>query len=316
MPHYRVILNPVSGRGSGARARGIIEHSLRSAGVPFDLTETSGPGDAARLACAAALQNYDVIVSVGGDGTAHEVVGGLVQAAQTRGRWDTGEPVGLLGLIPLGTGNDFAWRLRVPENAPEAACRLLLDGSHRTIDVGRVTDERGRTEIFHNHFGAGFEAAAAIESLKIKHLHGLALYMLALSRIIPQYNTPVPVTVHYNGTVLTKPVLLVSVANGGRTGGGFKIAPEARPDDGELDLIVAHSPTIARILWLVPHFMRGTHVNKKKYVIMDRTTHLVLEAPEGMPVHLDGEIFRTDARRVEVEVLPHRLQVIADPAKA
>jgi diacylglycerol kinase (ATP) len=314
MPTYRLILNPKAGRGSGARARASIERFLSQAGVAFELSETQGPGEAARLARDAALSGCDVIVAVGGDGTTHEVVGGLVLAAQERGDWAGGGPVGTLGLIPLGTGNDFGWRLGVPQNDPEAACRLLLADYRRIVDLATVTDELGRTEIFHNHFGAGFEAAAAIESLKIQRLHGLALYMAALSRVIPQYNKPIPVTVRYNGGDQTRPWLLISAANGGRTGGGFKIAPEARLDDGELDLILAHSPTIPRILRLIPHFMRGTHVSQTKYVIMDRTAHLVLEAPEGIPVHLDGEVYRTDARRLEVTVLPRRLRVIADPA--
>jgi diacylglycerol kinase (ATP) len=137
---------------------------------------------------------------------------------------------------------------------------------------------------------------------------------VALGRIIPRYNRPIPVTIYYNGTTHTRPMLLVSAANGGRTAGAFRIAPAARLDDGELDLILAHSPTILRILWLIPHFMRGTHTRQTKYVIMDRTRHLVLEAPEGIPVHVDGEIYRSDARRLEVQVLPRRLRVIANPS--
>jgi YegS/Rv2252/BmrU family lipid kinase len=261
------------------------------------------------LAREAALAGAEIIVSVGGDGTAHEVVNGLMQAARDRG--DAARPVGALGLIPIGTGNDYAWRLGLPLNAPDEAARLLLAGERRLVDLGEVADEAGRREIFHNHLGAGFEAATAIESLKIQRFRGLMLYLAALMKVIPRYTHPVTVTVRYNGTEQTAPMLLVSVANGGRTGGGFKIAPEARLDDGQLDVIIGRSPNIPTTLYLLPHFMRGTHVGLSRYVTIDRAPRFTIEAPAGIPVHLDGEIFREDARRLEVVVLPQRLEVIA-----
>lgn len=310
---YRVILNPSSGRGAGALARAPIERVLNDAGVPFELTETMAPGHPAQLAYDAVREGYDIIVSVGGDGTAHEVVNGLVRAGRENGAWTAGRPVGTLGMVPIGTGNDYAWRLGLPLNEPEAAARLLLTDMRRVVDLGEVTDEHGREEIFHNHFGAGFEAAAAIESLKIQRFRGLALYLAALTRVIPQYADPVKVTVRYNETEQAGPMLLVSVANGGRTGGGFKIAPDAQLDDGQLDLIIGRSPNIPTTLYLLPHFMRGTHVTLARWVTMDRASGVTIEAHDGMPVHLDGEIYREDARQMTVSVLPGRLEVIAPP---
>jgi YegS/Rv2252/BmrU family lipid kinase len=318
----KIILNPTAGRGAGAQVREPIERVLREQGVPYDLTETTGPGHPKALAREAVHAGYDVIVSVGGDGTAHEVVNGMAEAAQQRGDWDAGRPAGppagppagALGLIPVGTGNDYAWRLGLPLNEPEAAARLLIGGRRWVVDLGEVVDERDRREIFHNHFGAGFEAATAIESLKVQRFRGLALYLAAISRVLPKYADPVKVTVRYNGVEQTAPMLLVSVANGGRTGGGFKIAPDAQLDDGLLDIIVGCSPNIPTTLYLLPHFMRGTHVGLAKYVTMARSSALAIDAPDGMPVHLDGEIYREDARRMEVRVLPGRLEVIIPSA--
>jgi diacylglycerol kinase (ATP) len=309
----KIILNPTAGRGAGAQVREPIERVLREQGVAYDLTETTGPGHPKAVAREAVHAGYDVIVSVGGDGTAHEVVNGMVQAVQQRGDWDAGRPAGALGLIPIGTGNDYAWRLGLPLNEPEAAARLLIGGRRWVVDLGEVVDERGRREIFHNHFGAGFEAATAIESLKVQRFRGLALYLAAISRVLPKYADPVKVTVRYNGVEQTAPMLLVSVANGGRTGGGFKIAPDALLDDGLLDVIVGCSPNIPTTLYLLPHFMRGTHVGLTEYVTMARAPMIAIHAPDGMPVHLDGEIYREDARRMEVRVLPGRLEVIAPP---
>jgi YegS/Rv2252/BmrU family lipid kinase len=281
------------------------------AGATFDLAETRGPGEAESLARAAVSCGYDVIVAVGGDGTAHEVVNGMAQAAQTSGRWANGPAVDTLGVIPVGTGNDYGWRLGMPENHPEAACRVLLGDHRRLVDLGQVTDEQGRVEVFHNHLGGGIEAAIAMESHKIRRLHGLWLYLMAGLRVIPRYNKAPLMTVRYNGTVETRPLLFASAANGGRSGGGFRIAPAARLDDGELDLVLADSPNVVVSLWLLTCVLAGTHLAQTRYVNLHRTPRAVIEAPAGIPVHLDGETFRTDARRIEVEILPKRLQVIA-----
>jgi diacylglycerol kinase (ATP) len=314
MPNYKIILNPASGRGSGSRARPIVEQALKAAGVDYNLSMTEGPGQASQFAYEAAMSGHDIVVSVGGDGTAHEVIGGLARAAKERGDWQSGAPIGALGLVPLGTGNDFAWRLGLPLNDPDRACQVLLSGRSRLVDLGQVTDEAGHTQYFHNHLGGGFEAAAAIESLKVQRLGGVLLYLVAVFRVLPQYRKPVPMTVLYNGQSVTRPLLLVSASNGGRSGGGFQVAPGAVLDDGELDLVIGSSPNIPTTLWLLPHFLRGTHVKLTKYVTMARVLSLVVEAPGGIPVHLDGEIFRADARRLEIAVLPSRLRVIADPA--
>ncbi len=308
---YKVIVNPAAGRGASARAAAQVNRTFREAGVRYDLVETRQPGDALAFAQEAIRDGCDVVVAVGGDGTAHEVVNGLVQRAQKCDGWDNGAAVGTLGIVPLGTGNDFASRLGIPENNPEAACRIILENQRLTTDLGQVRDEHGRTEIFHNHLGGGIEAAINIESRKIQRLRGLFLYLTAVLRVIPRYTKPPRLTLHYNDTVQTRPLLLASAANGGRSGGGFKIAPLAQLDDGELDLVLANSPHIVITLWLLPQFLLGTHGAQKRFVAMHRIRSLVMEAPDGVPIHLDGEIFRTDARRIELAVLPQRLWVLA-----
>lgn len=313
MRRYRIILNPAAGRGRGAQAKEAIVRVLSEAGASFDLMETGGPGDALALARAAALAGDDIVVAVGGDGTAHEAVNGMMEAAHADGQWEAGRPVGTLGLVPVGTGNDYGWRLALPENDPSAACRVLLADHRRLVDLGRVTDERGRTEIFHNHLGGGIEAAVNIESRKLRRLRGQLLYLIAVLRVIPRYTRAPAMIVTHAGGSETRPWLLASAANGGRSGGGFRIAPEARLDDGVLDLVLISSPNVVRTLWLLAHLLRGTHLGQTRYVSLHRMPRLVIEAPGGLPIHLDGEIFRTDARRIEVEVLPRRLQVIGAP---
>jgi len=314
-PSYKVIVNPHSGRGSGARAEPILRRVLDEAGARYDLVETSARGDATRLACQARLDGWDTVVSVGGDGTAHEALQGLAQAARASGEWQSERPAGTLAIIPLGTGDDYAYRLGLPLSDPEAACRLMLQEHQRAVDLGQVTDETGRTELFLNHLGAGFEAAALIESLRIQRLRGFALYLTAALRVIPRQKRGWDMTVRFNGSDISRSLNLVSVANGGRTAAGFKIAPGAALDDGQLDLIVGHAPNAAVMFWLLTQVMRGTHLSHTQYVTAARTPSLVIEAPDGVPVHLDGELFRSDARRLEINVLPRRLTVIGAPVE-
>ena len=203
-----------------------------------------------------------------------------------------------------------AWSLGLPENAPETACRLLLENQRRTVDVGDVKDERGQRWFFSSMLGAGFDAATALAASKIRGLRGLPLYLLAVLQTLPKYNRAPVVTVCYDGKRVTRPMLMVCAANGRRTGGGFLIAPDARLDDGLLDVTLAGVAGIPTILWLLPHFIRGTHATQKQYISIDRTSALVLDAPTGVPVHLEGEIIRTDARRLEIRVAPRGLRVV------
>ena len=306
MPTYKIIANPSAGRGSGARAVPILEHLLRQARVSFDLVETRAPYEAKALVAQAVREGFDVIVAVGGDGTVHEVVNGLVEARNEK----TGPSNATLGIVPAGAGNDFAWSLGLPQSDLEAACRVLLGGCQRLVDLAQATDERGQNWVFTNMFGAGFDAATALEANKIRHLRGLPLYLLAVLRTIPQYGQAPQVTVCCNDKCVRRSMLMISVANGKRGGGGFLLAPDASLDDGLLDVTLAGDASPLVILRLLPHFIRGTHATQTRYVSTQRTSHLIIEAPAGMPVHLEGEVVRTDARRVEIAVLPRSLAVI------
>jgi YegS/Rv2252/BmrU family lipid kinase len=307
MPTYKIIANPVAGRGNGARAVPAVDRILSQARVSFDLVETRGPNEATALALQAALDGFASVVAVGGDGTVHEVVNGLVQARDGK----AGPDGACLGIVPVGAGNDFAWSMGLPLNDPEAACRVLLGDCRRVVDLARATDERGQSWVFNNMLGAGFDAATALEASKIQRLRGLPLYLLAVLRTIPRYSQAPQVTVCFNGQCISRSMLMICVANGRRGGGGFLLAPHALLDDGLLDVTLAGDAGPLVILGLLPHFVRGTHATQTRYVSSRRASHLVIEAPAGMPMHLEGEIVRTDARRIEIGVLPRSLAVIS-----
>ena len=310
MPTIKVILNPVSGRGAGQRAAEVIRHTLTEAKATFEIVETTEPLSAVAQAARAVREGWDIIAVAGGDGTGNEVLNGIVEASLGTPAWEAGEPAAsAMGLIPIGTGNDFAWCMGVPIGDVAAACRVLAAGKTQVVDVGRVEDEQGNVRYFCNNFGAGFDAATTVESYKLRYLRGSLVFLVAVLKTIFLYYKAPLVTVRYDEQEMELPLLMVSVANGRRTGGMFLIAPQAVQDDGLLDLSLARQVSRLGIFRLIPHFIRGTHATQPT-VTVDRTAHIVISSEQDLPVHVDGEIMRTDAHRLEVSALPRRLRVV------
>jgi len=310
MPTIKVILNPVSGRGAGQRTAAVIRQTLTEARATFEIIETTAQRSAVPQAAQAVREGWDIIAAVGGDGLANEVLNGIIEASLGKPSWEAGEPAaGALGLIPIGTGNDFAWCMGVPIGDVAAACRVLAAGQTRVVDVGRVEDELGNVRYFGNNFGAGFDAATTVESYKLRYLRGSLVFLVAVLKTIFLYYKAPLVTVRYDEQEMTLPLLMVSVANGRRTGGMFMIAPQAVQDDGLLDVTLARQVSQLGIFRLLPYFIKGTHATQPT-VTVDRTAHIVVASDQGLPAHVDGEIMRTDAHRLEVSALPRRLRVV------
>jgi YegS/Rv2252/BmrU family lipid kinase len=309
MSKIKVILNPVSGSGTAHKAREIIYRTLQEEGAEFDIVETTGQHSAIAQARQAAQEGWDIVAAVGGDGLTNEVLNGIVQANVDTPAWEAGEPVGTLGIVPIGTGNDFAWSMGLPTGDAAAACRVLATGSTKVVDIGRVEDELGNVRYFCNNFGAGFDAATTLESYKLRYLRGSLVFLVAVLRTIFLYYKAPQVTVQYNGQEKTLPLLMASVANGRRTGGMFMIAPQAEPDDGLLDVTLAEQVSKLGIFRLLPYFIRGTHATQPT-VSVDQTPHIVVTSEQGLPVHVDGEIIASSAHWLEVMVQPRRLRMV------
>ena len=310
MPTIKVILNPASGRGVGRQTAEVVRHTLTEAQATFEIVETTEPLSAVAQAAQAVREGWDIIAAVGGDGSANEVLNGIIEASLGTPAWEAGEPAAsTLGLVPIGTGNDFAWCMGAPIGDVAAACRVLAAGKTRVVDVGRVEDELGNVRYFCNNFGAGFDAATTVESYKLRYLRGPLVFLVAVLKTIFLYYKAPLVTVRYGEQQMELPLLMVSVANGRRTGGMFLIAPQAVQDDGLLDVTLARQVSRLGIFRLIPYFIRGTHATQPT-VTVDRTAHIVVASEQGLPVHVDGEIMRTDAHRLEVSALPRRLRVV------
>jgi diacylglycerol kinase (ATP) len=310
MPTIKVILNPVSGRGVGQQTTEVIRHTLTEAQATFEIVETTEPLSAVTQAAQAVREGWEIIAAASGDGTANEVLNGIIEASLGTPTWEAGAPAAAaLGLIPIGTGNDFAWCMGAPIGDVVAACRLLATGKMQVVDVGRVEDELGNVRYFGNNFGAGFDAATTVESYKLRYLRGSLVFLVAVLKTIFLYYKAPLVTVRYDEQEVELPLLMVSVANGRRTGGMFMIAPQAVQDDGLLDVTLARQVSQLGIFRLLPYFIKGTHATQPT-VTVDRTAHIVVASEQGLPVHVDGEITRTDAHRLQISVLPRRLRVV------
>ncbi len=308
MTKYKIIVNPTSGRGTAAEAVPDLDRFLREHNMDFDLVLTERPEHAVELAEQAALDGFDVVVVAGGDGTANEVLNGLMLAKQA------GADGVALGMIAIGRGNDFAFGVNVPQGLEEG-CRVLLDDFRSSMDVGLVTGglyPEGR--YFGNGVGIGFDAVVGFEALKMTRLQGFLSYIVAAVKTIFLYYKAPLVRIEFDGKTEEKYALMVSIMNGRRMGGGFMMAPESGIDDGLLDLCIAEQVSKARIFALIPRFMAGTQASQPS-IQTGRTRSIVVTALEGsLPAHADGETLCTEGEQLNVEILPRQIEIICQKA--
>ena len=309
MSRHMLIVNPTSGRGAGGEVIPRITATLVRMGLDFDLNVTEAPQHAIELARAAASDGYEAVISVGGDGTANEVLNGLMQAKRA------GAGDAKMGVVAIGRGNDFAFGVEIPQEL-DLACEVLLKGVGHWIDIGLVKGgdfPEGR--YFGNGVGIGFDAVVGFEALKMKRLHGFPSYLVAaLKTIYLYYQAPRVLIEHDEGT-FEQSSLMVSIMNGRRMGGGFMMAPEAETADGYFDVCVAEEVSKAGILRLIPRFMAGSQATHPAISTL-RTRRIKVSALEGsLPAHADGETLCEAGEQLELEILPKQLFILRAPSE-
>lgn len=266
-----------------------------------DLWITEGPAMATEMAKSAVDQGYDLVIAAGGDGTIHEVVNGLVH--------EDSSPVAL-GIIPQGSGNDYAFGLALPED-PGEAYRRIFDGRQRRVDLARIQDNRGRTELAMNGIGVGFDATVSIQTRTITRVHGFTMYMLAVLRTIALYYQTPRLQIRFDDTMVEQRVLMLSIGIGPRIGGGFLLTPEAIVQDGLLDSCTVDPIGRLTMMRLLPRAMNGSHVTSK-HVVMRRSRSMEIASNMALPIHADGEIFayhEDNVRQVTITSLPAALTI-------
>jgi len=291
MPNACIILNPAAGSVKDPDA---LMKQLRS--LPgTTLKVTSKRGSAGRAARAALKQGCNLIVAAGGDGTLNEVINGL------------GENAGnvRVGLIPLGTGNDFARTLGIPTDVDR--CLELLRTSHtRAIDLVRVTSDQVR--YFVNVSAGGFSGLVN-EKLtpEMKSSWGPLAYIRSAAAALPELRAYVTRIALDDKETISESLYNVIVGNGRYVAGGIPVAPEALPDDGLLDLVLIPERPVADLAILAPQMLMGTHLSSAS-IIYRRAARITVSSKPGMWFNVDGELVGNEPAMFDV--LPRALQFV------
>jgi len=287
-PQAVVIINPTAGRGMAGKQVPEIRRLLGEKAKGWVWQHTQKRGDAEGMARQAAQVGTPLVVAVGGDGTLHEVVNGVLET-------DT-----VVGLIPYGTGNDFARALGLFGNL-EVACRTLTDGVVKHIDVGVIQGEGTEGP---RHFlvltGTGFDARTAqTVNNGIRGLSGPMAYVWGAILTLKDF-TPFTLTLTLDNEPPRKTeAMFVSFANVETTGGGMKIAPGAVADDGSLDICLVEKVSKLTLLYQLSQVFNGKHVLHPA-VSMLKARSLTVDADPPQPLLIDGEVCGTTPATVRL----------------
>ena len=288
-----LIINPAAKHGETAALVPVIEQLLVN--VPHDSVLTERTGHASAIARDA--REYDVVVAAGGDGTVHEVLNGLM-AHPTDSR-----PA--LGLLPTGSGNDTRRTLGISTDLAAAALELAT-GERRRFDVGCCNGI-----YFNNSFAAGLDAkvtAKAVEYKVTKNRDGLWLYLTALLHVLFNDLGSFGMTIAFDGGPPARyDTLIIAMTNGATYGGGFKITPDAVPDDGLFETCMIDPLSLPAALVRLPFVVTGKHTRMKP-VHMSRHSSAVIECDSPIPAQIDGEVLLE--QRYEIDMLPEAIECI------
>src|SRR6202795_4356381 len=293
------LVNPASDNGATGRRWPELAHRAEQLGLAGETLFSERPGHLIALAERVARDGASLVVAVGGDGTLNEAVNGLVRAGSTTE----------LATIPLGTGMDFVRTYKIPTRFDDAV-RTALEGTTRTIDVGRVSyrewDGTDGERYVANVGSVGMSAAVAQRANGMsKALGGKATFFYALTRVFFEWENT-DVTVRFDGEERHGKMHDVIVANGVWHGGGMMLAPDARPDDGAFDVIMIGDVGKVDFLTTAPKLYKGKHVGHPKIEVV-RTARVEVDAAERLPIELEGEQVGTTP--ATFEVVPGALRV-------
>ena len=286
-----LIVNLIAGHGRCKAIFPKVKAELDRRKIDYELHYTNEPLEATDVAKWGIDAGFRRIVAMGGDGTVNEVVNGLL-----------GKDA-VLAVIPAGTGNDFIRMLGIPAD-PFDALDVLVEGRERTMDLGRVADDR----CFVNGMGIGIDAQVARDVLQMNRLTGAVAYVTAAVREVFRFKA-FPVTIESDDWRLDLGCLSIGVSNGKFAGGGFKLAPDASIDDGRIDLSVIEDYAKLERLVRLPRVRAGKHLHWRR-VHYRQLRAATISSPEKLIAHMDGEPYRLPSEPFGVTVLPDALRVL------
>jgi len=293
--HAHIILNPAAGRGAARRAKDPVARAFREQGWVAELVETREPGDGTALARTAAAAGATHVVAVGGDGIVHEVANGIIAARSEAA----------LGVVPVGSGNDFAKLVGTYRHGIARAVARLVTAGVQRFDAGRV--DRG--EYFVNTMGFGFGPAVVERRNASAHLRGFLSYLVPIVQTFARFAPP-RFEIRAAEFRETGYVMLVEVCNGTTAGGSYRFAPQANAADGRLDVCVVRRVALPGFLLLLPRVMRGTHGRSRRAAVFQTREVTVRSLDAPLLMHLDGELRGGDARECTVRIVKSCLNVL------
>jgi diacylglycerol kinase (ATP) len=270
----RLIYNPTSGREEMRRRLPDILQRLEQGGYESSCHATTAKHDATHAARAAVEAGFDIVIAAGGDGTLNEVISGVASAEVAK------RPT--LGLIPVGTTNDFARAMGIPKKWDQAV-DLILRGQSTEIDVGQINDN-----YFINIAAGGSLTELTYEvPSRLKTMLGQAAYYLKGFEKLPGLR-PMDLRVEYDSGVIEGEFMVFLVANSNSVGGFEKLAPDAKINDGLLDVVLLRKINVAELFLVVAAVARGEHLNDPRFVHF-QTTALKISAQQYTQINVDGE---------------------------
>jgi diacylglycerol kinase (ATP) len=297
-----IIFNPSANHGRAKELEKTIHGMVKDYGG-LDWECTVVIGETEEIAFRATHSDYKHLIAIGGDGTTQEIVNGLMTVPK--------EKRPSLGIVPIGSGNDFAGSLGISKDYVSALISALTGTAH-SVDIGLLQTNTGTKRYWVNVVGIGFDAVVDIRTRKMVFFTGFWLYLAAAIQTILRNHTPYHFSGTLNGKKFERKLLMLIISNGKREGGGFKIAPRARQDDGELNYVGVNVISRPRMLFTLPYFLNGTQ-DQLSYVETGKLKKLEINADHPMQIHADGEIiagFDSRITRLTIQVVPSAIHVI------
>ncbi len=289
-----IVINPTSGKGRSAKNAPLAVQRLRDRGVEVATLESGSAQESLELARQAVSGGLDALIACGGDGTVH-------LALQAVYGTDT-----VLGIIPVGTGDDIARALGLPRDDAVAAADVIADGRTRTVDYGLIDAADGVQRAFLAVMSAGFDSEVTQRANTMTWPSGQSRYLLATVAELRVYK-PAEFTITIDGVTTREQGMMLAIGNGPSYGGGMLVCPRADLDDGQLDLTFLSRTSKLTFLRTFPSVFKGTHIDRP-FVRTLRGASIRVEAPE-QTAYADGE--RVGPLPVDVRVVPHALTVFA-----
>lgn len=299
------IINPASANGrTRMTSRTVIERLKQYFGSRVVVKTTSGRNEASDIACEAALGGCDAVVAVGGDGTINEVVNGLLSAGKGR------NPGCALGIISSGTGQGLAQSIGLPATIDDQV-RVICSGNRKLIEVGVVKwQDNGSGQslrYFVNECQAGIGGHVVKNTeaggKKRSGFLGFGLTTLKLTLTLGNFNMRVSID---GDAEYELPMFGVVVANGTHTGGGMNLTPNARFDDGRLDVLIINTTSVFSRLINLPKIYSANHVKSPRFIYKQGKT-VRIDSAEPVLLEADGEMLGT--LPAEISVVPNAIQL-------